>query len=388
MRIDRDAPYAALEIEHPADTTALAPHTGPPQTPAPSPVDATTELAARQESIAAIQTTPAVIPRGRPATVSAAQGGAAADARTKVDAMPDPVEIGSRPVVPWVAPRAGMHPVMLTVLIAAILAVLVTGMIVAWNLLGKSTTSTGSRAAPAPLQPAPTAATAAKTPPPTATIVLETPVPEEVKVLRSGVIESIPASERAVKKTEVITTLKGSQPLEAQVKEMIDDLIRERMLLDAAIKVFDTEHAAGHEDTATAAQAAIIEHRKLIERTQLQLSWPRTMLDSYRVRAPRDGRFVPSARLDDTVAQDAVIGTLVRDAVLVATFKIGHTSAFAANASVEILLLPSKRQFALKEYFVHVTCTIAEVQSDSVKVVCPPDPELTEGTIVRLADPR
>jgi hypothetical protein len=73
-----------------------------------------------------------------------------------------------------------------------------------------------------------------------------------------------------------------------------------------------------------------------------------------------------------------VIGKLVREPIPAATFKLVNTHSFAGNGSVEISIRKGEQR---------VTCTVADVQSDSVKVTCPVDPELTEGTEVALLAP-
>jgi hypothetical protein len=73
-----------------------------------------------------------------------------------------------------------------------------------------------------------------------------------------------------------------------------------------------------------------------------------------------------------------VIGKLMREPIPVATFKLANTHSFAGNGSVEISIRKGEQR---------VTCTVADVQPDSVKVVCPVDPELTEGTEVALLPP-
>jgi hypothetical protein len=293
-----------------------------------------------------------------------------------------PVELPAAPVtvkvdkpMPPPTARTGMSPLLLVVLILAVLGAVV---FFAWKYVLERPAidvDTSSAPVPAPVKPAPPPP---PPPPPTAKIALETPDPEDVKAMRQGVIESISASDTPVKETEVIAKLKGNKPLEAQVNAMTNDLTRQHALLDAAAKVFDTAHAAGNKARETAAQAEVAERRKLIANKESALNAKRADLDTYQVRAPKNGTFVPVARPNAPVAADAVIGKLQREPIPVATFKLGNTRSFAGNGSVEIAIHKGEQR---------VTCTVADVQADSVKVVCPVDPDLTEGLEVALQLP-
>ena len=303
--------------------------------------------------------------------------------RAPATSVKPPVELPAAPVtvkvdkpMPPPMPRAGTSPLLLVVLILAILG---AGVFFAWKYVLERPAidvDTSSAPVPTPVKPAPPPPP--PPPPPTAKIVLETPDPEDVKVMRQGVIESISANETAVKETEVIAKLKGYKPLEAQVNAMNNDLTRQHALLDAAAKVFDTAHAAGNKAKEAAAQAEVTERRKLVANKESALTAKRADLDTYQVRAPRNGTFVPSVKPNAPVAADAVIGKLMRESIPVATFKLASTHSFAGNGSVEISVHNGEQR---------VTCTVADVQADSVKVTCPPDPELTEGLEVALQPP-
>jgi hypothetical protein len=303
--------------------------------------------------------------------------------RAPANTVKPPVELPGAPVtvkvdkpMPPPMARSGTSPLLLVVLI---LAVLGAGVFFAWKYVLERPAidvDTSSAPVPAPVKPAPPPPP--PPPPPTAKIVLEAPDPDDVKVMRQGQLESIPANDTAVKETEVIAKLKGYKPLEAAVNAMNNDLTRQRALLDAAGKVLDTAHAAGNKAREAAAQAEVNERRKLIANKESALTAKRADLDTYQVRAPKNGTFVPAAKPNAVVAADSIIGKLLREPIPVATFKLGNTHSFAGNGSVEISVHKGEQR---------VTCTVADVQSDSVKLVCPPDPELTEGLEVALLAP-
>jgi hypothetical protein len=294
-----------------------------------------------------------------------------------------PVELPAAPItvkvdkpMPPPQQRAGVSPLLLVVLILAFLGAAV---FFAWKyVLERSTVDVDTSAAPVPAPVKPAPPPPPPPPPPTAKIALETPDPEDVKVTRQGVIEAVVAENTAVKETEVIAKLKGNKPLDAQVAAMTNDINRQQTLLDAATRRFDTAHASGNKAAEAAAQTEIAERHKLIEAKENARSAKSADFDTFLVHAPKSGTFVPSTKPSATVAADAVIGKIVREAIPVATFKLGSTHSFAANGSVEISIRKGEQR---------VTCTVADVTPDSVKVICPVDPELTEGTEVALQAP-
>lgn len=303
--------------------------------------------------------------------------------RAPATSVKPPVELPAAPVtvkvdkpMPPPAGRTGTNPLLLVVLILAIIG---AGVFFAWKYVLERPAidvDTSSAPVPAPVKPPPPAPP--PPPPPSAKIALETPDPEDIKVMRQGVIESISATDTAVKETEVIAKLKGYKPLEAQVNAMNNDLTRQHGLLDAAVKVFEAAHNAGNKAKEAAAQSEVAERRKLIGNKESALNAKRADLDTYQVRAPRNGTFSPATKPNAAVVADSVIGKLKRDPIPVATFKLGNTHSFAANGSVEISIRKGEQR---------VTCTVADVTLDSVKVVCPVDPDLTEGLEVMLQPP-
>jgi hypothetical protein len=294
-----------------------------------------------------------------------------------------PVELPAAPVtvkvdkpMPPPQQRTGTSPLLLVVLILALVG---AGVFFAWKyVLERPAIDVDTSAAPVPTPVKPAPPPPPPPPPPTAKIALEAPDPEEVKVTRPGVIELIPAGDTQVKETEVIAKLKGNKPLEAQSNAMNNDLTRQRALLEAATRRFDTAHAAGNKAAETTAQTEITDRRKIIAAKESSYNAKRADLDTYLIHAPRNGTFVPSVKVSTAVAADAVIGKLVREPIPVATFKLGNTHSFAGNGSVEVSIRKGEQR---------LTCTVADVQLDSVKVVCPVDPELTEGTEVALLTP-
>jgi hypothetical protein len=291
----------------------------------------------------------------------------------ELPAAPVTVKV-DKPMPPPNQQRSGSSPLLLVVLI---LAVVGAGVFFAWKyILERPAIDVDTSSAPVPVPSKPAPPPPPPPPPPTAKIVLETPDPEDVKVTRQGVIETI--SNGPVTEGQVVVKLKGNKPLEAQVHAMEADINRQHQLLDAATKRFDTAHAAGNKAVEASAQKEIAERHQLIDAKDNALNAKRADQDTYQVHAPKAGTFTASTKPNAQVAADAVIGKIVRDAIPVATFKTTSTQTFAANASVEIAIHKGEQR---------LTCTVADVQADSVKVVCPVDPELTEGAEVALQLP-
>jgi hypothetical protein len=294
-----------------------------------------------------------------------------------VELPPAPVTVKvDKPMPPPHQQRSGTNPLLLVVLILAIVG---AGVFFAWKyILERPAIDVDTSSAPVPAPVRPTPPPPPPPPPPSAKIALETPDPEDVKVARQGVIETIPVTSTPVTETQVIVKLKGNKPLEAQVNAMSADIARQRALLEAATKRFDTAHAAGNKAVEAAAQKEIAERHQLIDAKENALSAKRADQDTYQVHAPKAGTFVPSAKPGAQVAADAVVGKVNREPIPVATFKFANTHSFAGNGSVEIAIHKGEQR---------LTCTVADVQADSVKVVCPVDPELTEGAEVALLAP-
>ena len=279
-------------------------------------------------------------------------------------------------VSPPSAPRNGVSPVLLVVLV---LAVLGGGVFFAWRyLIDKPASDVDTSAAPAPLPVAPAPPPPPPPPPPTAKIALETPDPLDVKLTRAGVIETLLADKSPVKEGDVVAKLLGDKPVEAELAALANAQKRQQDLIDAATKRLEAARAAGNKAAETAAQTEINDRQKARDTKQNQVAAKTAELDTFLIHAPASGAFAPAVKLGAKVALTAVIAKVVREPVPVATFKLASTRSFAANAGVEVSTRKGEQR---------VTCIVADVQADSVKVTCPIDPELGEGADVALLAP-
>ncbi|HEY0478596.1 MAG TPA: hypothetical protein VGD37_13850 [Kofleriaceae bacterium] len=292
-----------------------------------------------------------------------------------------PVELPAAPVTATVAkplsppaPSRGVSPVLIVLLV---LAVLGGGVFLVWKyVLAKPSPDADVGALPAPV--------AMKPPPPspppalTAKIVLETPAPDDVKLTRAGVIENILTDKAVVKEGDIILRLVGDKPIEAELTGLGREQKRLKDAIDAATRRRDTAHGAGNKAAETAAETEIADRQKTLRLKEDQLAKKMADLDNFMIHATASGVFSPAAKPGQKVVADAVVARIQRDAIPVATFKVSNARPFAGNASVEVAIGKGEQR---------VTCTIADVQPDAVKLTCPPDPALTDGADVTLNAP-
>jgi hypothetical protein len=280
-------------------------------------------------------------------------------------------------VGPPVAPKSGASPLLLALLILAFLG---AGVFFAWKyLIDKPPTDADPMATPTivPARPAPPPPPP-PAPAPTAKIALEKPAPEAAHITRAGVIETVLADKSVVKERDVVVKLVGDKPLEAELAALSRDQLRLQVLIDAANKRLDAAQGANNKAATAAVQAEVNDRRKSLETKQNQFATKTSDLDTFLIHAPAAGTFSPTVKLGQKVPANGLVGHVERDPIPVATFKLASTKTFAANASVEVGVRKGEQR---------INCTVADVQADSVKVICPVDPELVEGADVTLAAP-
>jgi hypothetical protein len=293
--------------------------------------------------------------------------------RPPVELPPPPAQ--TERVRPPPAPRTGISPVLIVVLVIAVLGAAV---FLAWKyMLDKPAPDAETNAAPPPaLKPPPPPP---PPPAPAAKIALETPPPEDVKITRNGVIETVLADQSKVREGDIVAKLVGDKPIEAEIAGLTRDQKRLQDAIDAATKRRDNAHNAGNKAAETAAQNEITDREKSLTTKQNLLAARTADLDGFLIHAAIPGVFSPQVKLGQKLQIDTVIGKLQHDPVPTATFKVANTKPYAANASVEVTVGKSGEQ--------RLTCTVADVQPDGVKVTCPGDAALNDGTDVALQVP-
>jgi biotin carboxyl carrier protein len=264
--------------------------------------------------------------------------------------------------------------VLVAILILA--AISAAAYFIARAVFGKPDTADTS-AEPATV-PTPVATPPAPPPPPppvTSKIALETPPADEVKADRAGVIETILADKSAVKPGDVIAKLVGDKPIEAEIANIGRDVKRLQDQIDAATAKLTAAQTAGNKAGETAASAQVETLNKSLAAKHDVQATKTTDLDKFLLHAPNAGTFTPAVKLGKKIAASDVIATIQRDPKPVATFKVTDAKPFATNASVELGVGTGEQR---------VVCTVAEVSEGSLKVACPVDPLLAEGTDVTL----
>ncbi|HET7504034.1 MAG TPA: hypothetical protein VFK02_23600, partial [Kofleriaceae bacterium] len=292
-----------------------------------------------------------------------------------------PVELPKQPVpvektATTSAPTSRVSPVLIVLLILLIIGGVAFAV---WKyVLMGGTSDVPTSAAPVlpPVKPAPPPP--APPPAPTAKIVMEAPAPEDIKSPRTGVIETILADQTAVKTGEPVVKFVGDKPIEAEIAALTRDEKKLRDLIDAATRRRDSAQASGSKADEAKATAEIAEREKTLSTKRDQLSTKTTDLDKFQIHAAANGVFSPVARTGQKVPVDAVVARLQGDPTPSATFAITDPTKFATNTSIDIAVGKGEQR---------VTCTIAEVQPDNLKVSCPADPAIPEGTDVTLRLP-
>jgi hypothetical protein len=237
---------------------------------------------------------------------------------------------------------------------------------------------TSTQPAPAPVQPAAPPPPPPPPPAPTAKIAMELPAPDEITLAAPGVVETILADKSVVKDGDVMVKLVGDKPVEAEITGATRELKSLQDKLDATSKKRDAAKTAGNKASEAQAETELADRQKALGTKKDLLAAKTAELEKFLIHAKGAGTFTPSAKQGQKLTAHAVVATLQRDAMPIATFKVTDPKPFTANASVDLVIGKSEQ---------HVVCTVAEVQGDSVKVGCPADPALTDGADVTLKLP-
>ncbi|HET9623443.1 MAG TPA: hypothetical protein VFP84_18850, partial [Kofleriaceae bacterium] len=288
-------------------------------------------------------------------------------AKPPVELPKPPVVAEKQPVVPP-APRSGTSPALIILLVLVVLGV---GGFLVWKYVlqndasGPSADNTPAAAPVKPAEPPP------PPPAPAGKVALVAPAPDDLKVAKAGSIENI-LDATHVAAGDVVIRLVGDRPIEAQLDTLRKDLGKLKDQLEAATKKRDAAAPA----TQAAADADVAARQKALDAKQAQISTKQSELDAFVITAPANGAFTPSGKAGQKVGASDVVGKLQRDALPSVTFKVADPKAFTASAPVTVVANHQP-----------VSCTVADVAADSIKVACPADPMLTDGADVTLAVP-
>jgi len=215
-------------------------------------------------------------------------------------------------------------------------------------------------------------------PSPTSKIELETPQATEIKTGRAGVIETILGDKTTVKEGDVVAKFVGDKPIEAERSALVRDQKRLQDQIEAISKRLANAQTAGNKSAENAAQAELATKQGQLATKQGLYATKTADLERFMLYAPGAGSFAPQIKQGQKVAADATIGKLQRESTPVVRFKITDAKPFALQSAVEL---------SVGKDGMHVNCTVADIQPDSVKVTCPAEPSLTEGSDVTLKVP-
>lgn len=274
------------------------------------------------------------------------------------------------------APRSGVSPALIVLLILVLAG---AAAFLAWRFVFAKQGDVETSATPvtAPVKPEPPPPPAAP-PAPTAKIAMETPASEDITLASAGVIETILADKTVVKAGDVIVKLVGDRPIEAEIAGLNKELTTLDTKLEAATKKRDAAQTAGDKKAETAAEAELAALQKTQGTKKDALTAKTADLEKFQLHARTGGTFSPAVKQGAKVAANGVVAHLQGDAAPTALFKVSDPKPYNTGASVDVGIGKGEQR---------VSCTVAEVQVDGVKVSCPADPALTDGADVTLKVP-
>lgn len=387
---ERTVPSARMEVRVPDNIDVKPPEPTRPEPARPEPVrpEPRVEVKPPVKPEVRAESKPKLEPESsesieiEAAVAAATAAPSAKPPYTRMPSAKPPVELPAPPMVDKVpektavvppAPKQG-SPALLVLLILLVIGV---GAFAVWKFIlskpGASATSS------APVVPAAKpSAPPAPPPPPTAKIAMDAAQPEDVKAGRAGVIETIQADKFEAKAGDTLAILVGDRPIQAEITALTASTKKLQDAVAAATKRQEAAQASGNKADEAKATKEIADKQKVLTEKQSALEAKKTELDNFLLRATGNGTFTPSAKQGAKITAEDVVGKLQRDPTPVATFKIADAKAFAVDANIDV---------AVGKGDASVTCKIAEVQAQSLKVTCPADAQLADGTDVTLKLP-
>lgn len=281
--------------------------------------------------------------------------------------LPRPVAADKEPVAP--APDGGVSPLLVVLLIVALIS---AGAFLVWKFVINAPEPAApptTQVQPPPTPPTPTSVTSK--------IALETAAPVDIKAPTAGTIETIEAADRAVVAGDAIATLAGGKPLAAQVEKLTKEIEKLQPAIEAAEKTLsDAQQIENNQARVAKAQAAVDKLKKPLAKKQTELTKAQADLDKLTIKSVNDGALVPVAQPGQAVAVDEVIARIAPPTTVVATFKVPVGTKIAPDGTLSVTAGDKT-----------VVCTVSDAQAETVKVACPADAGLAEGTDVTFTLP-
>ena len=271
-----------------------------------------------------------------------------------------------KPVTPP-APKPGVSPVLIVLLV---LAVIGAGIFLVWKYVLDKPAAETSEVAP-PVTPV------KKEPPPpppapVAKLALDTPAPVDIKSAVVGTVEWIEANDKVVKTGDVIAKLAGQAPIQAALDGLKKDVDKGPAAVDAAQKELD---AAKDDATKAAAQTKLDAAKKAQDTRQQALTAKQADLDKLLVKSPADGKLAVIAKANAKLAVADVVAKVTQEPMLAAVFTAAPGGKYVAGSPATLGLKGTDKK---------LSCTVADVVGDQVKVICTADASIPASADVTL----
>jgi len=284
------------------------------------------------------------------------------------------------------APRQGVSPVLLVLLI---LAVGGAGAYFAWRYVIRGKSEPAVEVKPSPVTPG-SAVVPAPTPPPAppapkAKIEITPGAQRDILSVFAGSIESIDPAERDVDTSDVVARLVGAKRLEADMAALDKDIEKRKTALKTAQDAREKLNPPPAEGSAEppkppseaqvkAADAAVEKAQKALEDKQNERGTKEENLEKLYVRAPFEGKLTVVAKQGQKIEENTTIAKIVPKAAPTALFKLEKNMTLERGLAVPL-------KVGEKMY----TCEVADSTVDGTTVVCRTNNEgLTAGVEATL----
>ena len=373
-KVEQPKPVAAKPVEKPATEKPVAakPAEKPVEKPAAKPVE--------KPAAKPVEAKPAE----KPAEKKPEKPAEKKPAEKKPAEKPVVVAEKKKPMPE--APRQGVSPVLLVLLI---LAVGGAGAYFAWRYVIRGKSEPAVEVKPSPVTPG-SAVVPAPTPPPAppapkAKIEITPGAQRDILSVFAGSIESIDPAERDVDTSDVVARLVGAKRLEAEMAALDKDIEKRKTALKTAQDAREKLNPPPAEGSAEppkppseaqvkAADAAVEKAQKALEDKQNERGTKEENLEKLYVRAPFEGKLTVVAKQGQKIEENTTIAKIVPKAAPTALFKLEKNMTLERGLAVPL-------KVGEKMY----TCEVADSTVDGTTVVCRTNNEgLTAGVEATL----
>jgi hypothetical protein len=296
-----------------------------------------------------------------------------------------PVVVAEKKPVQPTAPKQGVSPVLIILLVLAIGG---AGAYFAWRYLLKGKSDTTAQVQPPPVTPASGSVAAPETPPapppPKGKIQIVSGEPRDILSVFAGSIETIDATERDIDTSDILAKLTGAKRVETDLAAL-DKEIERRMTVvknaESAREKLNPAPAEGSGGSAAApakppteaqtkaADAAVDKAQKALEDKQNERGTKEEVLEKLYVRAPFEGHITITAKQGQKIEENTPIAKITPKAAPTVKFTLDKNMTLDRGIAVPI-------RANEKMY----TCEVSDSNVDGTTVVCRTNTEgLTDG---------